>query len=440
MTTAGAADPSRRSELDVVLQRLSTLHPKVIDLSLGRIEGLLNTLGNPQRQLGPVVHVAGTNGKGSTIAFLRAMLEAAGYRVHVYTSPHLVRFNERIRVAGQLISDEALLALVDECEAANAGQPITFFEITTAVAFLAFARTPADIVLLETGLGGRLDATNVVERPAVTAITRISIDHTQFLGDSLVSIAAEKAGIMKRGVACVIADQPSGPEVMDTLRARGADVGAALLEYGRDWSVKATSRGFGFQDVVRTIELPRPALIGPHQLINAGTALACLSRLSEFRVSDAALTTAMSTVEWPGRLQRLTRGPLVEMLPVGWELWLDGGHNDSGGEALAMQAAEWRDMPLALIVGMLTTKEPGDFLGPLRPFVSSLRSVTIDGEHASRSAEDTAEAARIAGISESQPAESVAAAVASLPSTGNSFRVLICGSLYLAGTILAENA
>lgn len=424
------------SRADPVLDRLKTLHPKVIDLSLDRIRRLLGALGDPQRRLPPVVHVAGTNGKGSTVAFLRAMLEAAGLRVHVYTSPHLVRFHERIRVAGALIGDDALAALLEECERANAGQPITFFEVTTAAAFLAFVRTPADVVLLETGLGGRLDATNVVDRPAVTAITRISYDHRQFLGDTLTAIAGEKAGILKPGVPAVFAPQPEA-EAARTLAARAAAVGAPVTA----WTVTPDGDGFRFDSAAAHRRLPRPGLAGAHQITNAGVALACLDHLP-WTIDDATAARGLAAVEWPARLQRLTRGPLVESLPAGWELWLDGGHNDSAGEVLAAHAAGWSadKRPLDLIYGMLSSKEPAEFLAPLAPHVRRMRTVTIPGEDAALPPQAIATAGQAAGIADTAPADSVAAALESLRLAGGEpARVLICGSLYLAGTVLAEN-
>ncbi|MCW2238181.1 bifunctional folylpolyglutamate synthase/dihydrofolate synthase [Azospirillum canadense] len=427
------------SRADPVLDRLKGLHPKVIDLSLDRVHRLLAALDHPERRLPPVVHVAGTNGKGSTVAFLRAMLEAAGLRVHVYTSPHLVRFHERIRVAGRLIDDDRLAALLEECEVANAGAPITFFEVTTVAAFLAFSREPADVVLLETGLGGRLDATNVVDRPAVTAITRISYDHRQFLGDTLEAIAGEKAGIFKPGVPAVLFPQPSD-EAMGTLVVHAARVGAPI----HGWRVTPTATGFRFESPQRRIDLPPPGLAGAHQIVNAGVALACLDHLP-VKVDDAAVRRGLAAVEWPARLQRLTRGPLAERLPAGWELWLDGGHNDSAGEALAVQAAAWAQedpkRPLLLVYGMLASKEPREFLEPLAPFVTAARTVAIPGEEASLSAADTAAATRDCGIADSASAPDVAAALADLleRAPAGPARVLICGSLYLAGSVLAEN-
>lgn len=435
-----AAVTTAEPRLEAALERLRLLHPKVIDLSLGRVERLLERLGSPERRLPPVVHVAGTNGKGSTVAFLRAMLEAAGHRVHVYTSPHLVRFNERIRIAGSLIGDEALAVLLEEVERANGDDPITFFEITTAAAFLAFAAEPADVTLLEVGLGGRLDATNVIADPAVCAISRISMDHMQFLGGTLPEIAWEKAGIIKAGRPTVAGAQ-GDPAAAPVFAARAAELGAPLYLHGRDWSVSATADGFRFADGARTLDLPRPGLPGAHQILNAGLAVACLPHMP-VPVPDAAVAAGLRGVEWPARLQRLARGPLTDALPPGWDLWLDGGHNDSAGEVLAAQAAAWTadGTPLDLIFGMLGSKVPLDFLAPLAPFVRRLRAVAIPGEEKTVPADEAAAIARQAGIAEAKPAANVAAALADLTARGPAGRVLICGSLYLAGTVLKDNS
>lgn len=425
------------SHPDVILARLLRLHPKLIDLSLGRIERLLAGLGDPHRHLPPVIHVAGTNGKGSTVAFLRAMLEASGRTVHTYTSPHLVRFNERISVAGRTVDDEALSALLLECEEANRGEPITFFEITTAAALLAFARTPADVALLEVGLGGRLDATNVVERPAVCAITPIGLDHQQYLGDTLTEIAGEKAGILKAGVPAAIAPQP--PEAGQAIDAQARAMGAPLHRAGREWRAAPTGDGFVYVGDRWRLELPLPALAGRHQIDNAGTAIACLERFEEGAVSPEAIRRGLRSVRWPARLQRLRNGPLQELLSAGSELWLDGGHNAAAGQALAAAAAGWVDLPLHLVVGMLDTKDATGFLAPLVPHAASLRAVPIPGAEAGLSAEALARAARAAGH-DAFEAPSVASAVASIVAeAGQPVRILICGSLYLAGAVLASN-
>lgn len=422
---------------DAVLERLKGLHPKVIDLSLERVERLLADLGHPERRLPPAIHVAGTNGKGSVVATLRAVYEAAGLKAHVYTSPHLVRFNERIRVAGAEIADADLVAVLEACERVNAGRPITFFEITTAAAFLAFAGKPADVVLLETGLGGRLDATNVLKRPALTCITPISMDHEQYLGGRIEAIAAEKAAIMKAGVDCVVADQER--KVDKVLEARSLQYGVALYKEGADFFVRSTPDGMLYQGRTAEWRLPAPVLPGAHQMRNAGLALACVERLGGLLpVPPSALAQGLRAVRWPARLQRLTRGPLVEMLPPGAELWLDGGHNPGAGKALALHARGWRDRPLDVIFGMLGSKDADGFLKPLAPRIRSLRAVTPPGEAALPAAEAAA-AARRQGVLDAAPAADPAAALADLLRQGGAGRILICGSLYLAGDILRDN-
>jgi dihydrofolate synthase/folylpolyglutamate synthase len=413
---------------DRVLERLGRLHPKLIDLSLGRVERLLATLGNPQERMPPAVHVAGTNGKGSTIATLRACLEAGGHRVHVYTSPHLVRFHERIRLCGRLIEEEALIGLLEECERANGEAPITFFEITTAAAFLAFARAPAEFVLLETGLGGRLDATNVIHRPAVTAITPISLDHQAFLGDSLGQIAGEKAGIIKPHVPAILGPQPNEAEAVIEGRAR--ELSAPLFRWGCEWHCEAVAGGMRYTGTRWLLDLPLPSLPGAHQIGNAGTAIACLEQLP---------AQGLRHIDWPARLQRLTGGPLIEMMPRGWELWLDGGHNPGAGAVLAAAVAGWRDRPLYLVVGMLNTKDAAGFLAPLAPYAQGLAGVTIPGEQNPLPAEEIAATARSVGM-QATAAGSVADALHGFSSgAAPPGRVLICGSLHFAGTVLAAN-
>jgi dihydrofolate synthase/folylpolyglutamate synthase len=435
----GAADrPSPAADRSAeALARLTGLHPKIIDLSLGRIERLLARLDHPERRLPPVIHVAGTNGKGSSVAFLRAILEAAGHRVHAYTSPHLVRFHERIRLGGTLIPEALLGDLLEECEAANDGAPITFFEITTAAAFLAFARQPADALLLEVGLGGRLDATNLVERPALSAITPVDYDHQGFLGDSLTAIAGEKAGILKPAVAAVIGRQSE--EALDALRRRAARVGAPLLVHGQDWLAFEQHGRLVYQDEGGLMDLPLPRLAGRHQIDNAGLAIACLRALPQFGIGEQAVEAGLGAVRWPARLQRLRRGPLVAGLGPDAELWLDGGHNPAAGRALAQAMADMEErapMPLHLVVGMLNTKDPHGFLAPFAGLARDVRTVTIPGEANALPAEVLAAAAQQAGL----PAEPVADLDAALgPESRAATRVLICGSLYLAGKVLAEN-
>ena len=418
--------------IDSVLDRLSRLHPKIIDLSLDRVLRLLAALGHPEMRLPPVVHVAGTNGKGSTIAFLRAFFEAAGRRAHVYTSPHLVRFAERIRVAGSLPDDRALLALLEEVEAANAGAPITFFEITTAAAFLAFSRTPADVCLLETGLGGRLDATNVVAQPALTVITPIALDHQQLLGDTIAAIAAEKAAIIKPGTPCVVALQQ--PQADRVIAKRAAAVGAPLIKQGRDFSV---CDNLVYTSAAVEWALPPPGLTGAFQSGNAALALAAIERLGG--VDAAALARGMAGVDWPARMQRLTRGPLAGSLPEGWELWLDGGHNPHAAAAIALHAQGWRDRPLYAVCGMLENKDIDGYFKHVGPCVQALRGVAIPGEHHALPAETVAAKAAAHGVPETRPAPSVGEAIGDLATHPGPARIIICGSLYLAGTVLAEN-
>ena len=421
---------------DVILERLTRLHPKLIDLSLDRIDILLQRLGRPQDRLAPVVHVAGTNGKGSVIACLRAVLEAAGYRVHAYTSPHLVTFNERIRVAGEIISESDLSALLDECERANQDEPITFFEITTAAALLAFSRSPADILLLECGLGGRFDATNVIARPAATVITPVSMDHMQFLGDTISQIAGEKAAIQKPDTPSVIAAQH---ELAETVILEAAAItGARPFAHGRDWSFTATADGFRYESRALTLDLPAPGLQGSHQIGNAATAVACLEQLGDLEISDTAIRDGLPRTDWPGRLQRLATGALAALLPDGWELWLDGGHNPAAGLALADMAEGWSDRPLYLVVGMMQQKAPQHFLRPLAPLVRSLHAVPIPNEACLDAATlaAAAEEVDIEATASGDIASALAAIVAGADAPG---RILICGSLYLAGAALGQN-
>lgn len=417
---------------DLVLARLMSLHPKIIDLSLGRVERLLAALGHPELALPPVIHVAGTNGKGSTIAMIRAGLESGGSRVHVYTSPHLARFHERIRLAGELIAEDRLIDLLERCEEANGGEPITYFEITTCAAFLAFAEEPADALLLEVGLGGRLDATNVVPEPRLSVITPISVDHQQYLGDTLAEIAGEKAGILRRGVPCVVG--PQEDEALAAIEARAEALGAPLLLAGRDWTVWEEHGRVAFQDEGGLLDLPPPALLGAHQVTNAGMAVAALRALG---AGDAACQAALRDAVWPARMQRLRHGPLVEAAR-GCELWLDGGHNPAAGRAAAESLSRLPPRPVHLVAGMLNTKDVEGFFRPLAGIAQDLIAVDIPGEQATLSAEETAAAARAAGISASTAA-STEAAVAEIASRAPGTRILICGSLYLAGHVLREN-
>ncbi|TJZ83315.1 bifunctional folylpolyglutamate synthase/dihydrofolate synthase [Paracoccus hibiscisoli] len=417
---------------DAILARLMALHPKVIDLSLDRMHRLLAALGHPERAIPPVIHIAGTNGKGSTQAMIRAGLEAGGARVHAYTSPHLAQFRERIRLAGSLIADDALADLLAQVEAANDGQPITFFEITTAAAFLAFARTPADYTLLEVGLGGRLDATNVIDAPRLTVITPVSIDHTQYLGETLPLIAAEKAGIIKPRIPVIIG--PQQDDALQVIEARAMGLSAPIIAHGQHWMVQAERDGMIFQDDHGLWDLPRPNLIGPHQIQNAGTALAALRALG---ATDAQAHAAVTRAEWPARMQRLRHGPLVD-LAQGAELWLDGGHNPAGGLALAATLDTMPARPTHLVCGMLNTKDIAGYLRPLASHAASLTAIDIPGEPNTLPATDTAQAAQSVGIA-TRIAADAAQAVATIAASEPGARILICGSLYLAGRILRDN-
>lgn len=417
---------------DVILDRMMTLHPKVIDLTLARVERLLAALGNPERALPPVIHIAGTNGKGSTQAMIRAGLEAGGETVHAYTSPHLARFHERIRLAGELISEPALTALLDECVRVNGPDEITFFEITTCAAFLAFARTKADWTLLEVGLGGRLDATNVVDRPRLTIITPVSMDHESFLGDTLAKIAGEKAGIIKRGVPCIVG--PQAPEGLAVIEAKAEALGAPLWVFDQHWNAWEERGRLIYQDENGLLDLPLPNLPGPHQVQNAGAAIAALRLLGK---PESACEAAVTGAVWPARMQRLRQGPLVEIAPQ-VELWLDGGHNPAGGEAVAATLARMPKRETHLICGMLNTKDVTGYMRPLAPQVTQLHAVPIPGEKNTLPAETTRDAAWAAGM-DAITAGSVADALASIAATSPEARVLICGSLYLAGTVLREN-
>ena len=417
---------------DVVLERMMTLHPKVIDLTLARVERLLTALGHPERAVPPVIHIAGTNGKGSTQAMIRAGLEAGGDKVHAYTSPHLARFHERIRLAGELISEPALTALLDECVRVNGPDEITFFEITTCAAFLAFARTPADWTLLEVGLGGRLDATNVVEKPRLTIITPVSIDHQQYLGETLAEIAGEKAGIIKRGVPVIVG--PQQPEGLAVIEAKAARLGAPVFAFGQHWNAFEDRGRLVYQDENGLLDLPLPNLPGPHQIQNAGAAIAALRALGR---DEAACEAAVTHAQWPARMQRLRHGPLVDAAPQ-VELWLDGGHNPAGGEAVAATLARMPARETHLICGMLNTKDVTGYMRPLVPHVTRLHAVSIPGEKNTLPAEATRDAARAAGL-QAVTAGSVAEALAGIAATAPQARVLICGSLYLAGTVLREN-
>jgi len=425
---SAAATPPAGARGDAILDRLQALHPQLIDLSLGRLERLLAKLGHPERRLPLAIHVAGTNGKGSTCAFLRAIAEAAGMRVHVYTSPHLLRINERIRLANALVSDAAFADALEEVERVNAADPITIFEVITAVAFLLFARVPAALAVIEVGLGGRFDATNVIPRPAACAITSISVDHREYLGDTAERIAGEKAGILKRGVPAVTGAQ-SEP-VLAVLDRAAASAGVRLLAQDRDWTVVPTRSGFAHADARGRLDLPAPSLIGRHQLDNAGIAIAAL-RAAGLGVPDAAVAAGVARADWPARLQ-LLRGRLAALLPGGWELWLDGGHNAGAGAILGRHLETWRDRPAHLIVGMKQSKDAAQFLAPLLPHAASVWAVAEPGQHQAMPAETIIAASG----SVARPGGHVEAALRAIPREDPPARVLICGSLYLAGEVL----
>jgi dihydrofolate synthase/folylpolyglutamate synthase len=424
---------------DAALERLRGLHPKAIDLSLGRILRLLEALGRPQDRLPPTIHVAGTNGKGSTCAFLRAIGEGAGLRVHVLTSPHLVRFAERIRLAGTLITDEALAEILARVEHANAGQPITFFEIVTAAAFLAFAETPADLLVLEVGLGGRFDATNVIDQPAVSVIAPVDYDHKEFLGEDLAGIAGEKAGIIKAGRPVVSArQQPVAEAVIERQALR---LGAPLTVIGRDIDAWIDHGRLLYQHGEGLMDLPPPALVGAHQVDNAGLAIAAALALGDPRIDEAAIARGMIAARWPARMQRLTAGPYGARAKAhGADLWLDGGHNPHGARAAAQAMAELaRDgRPVALVAGMLANKDAAGVFAAFRDLDPQVFAVGFDAA-AAAGAEQTAQAARAAGL-RAQPAADIPQAVArALASAEPAPHVLILGSLYLAGEVLAAS-
>jgi dihydrofolate synthase/folylpolyglutamate synthase len=434
--------------VDAILARLLELHPKKIDLSLDRIRRILERLDHPERRVPPVIHVAGTNGKGSVVAFMRAILEASGRSAHVYTSPHLVRFNERFRIGapgggggGTLVSDVELAAALAECERANDSAPITVFEMETAAAFVLFARHRADVLLLEVGLGGRLDATNVIEHPLSTVITPISVDHVDYLGSSLEGIAREKAGIFRRGVPALVAPQPR--EALRALEREAARLAAPLKIAGEDWTATEERGRLVYQDEDGLLDLPAPRLFGRHQFDNAGVAIAALRAVGELKLPTAAFEEGLAKVDWPARLQRLSHGRLVSRVPEGSELWLDGGHNPEGGRAVAAALADLEERvarPLVLVVGMLSTKDSDGFLRNFTGLARRVIAVPIAGQEKSLPPDAIADAVRRVGI----PADSRRDIAEALAAIGRLEldpppRILITGSLYLAGEVLALN-
>jgi len=436
---------AQRQSSDAILDRLTGLHPKLIDLSLGRLERLLAALGDPHLAIPPVIHVAGTNGKGSVVAYLRAIFEAQGKRVHTYTSPHLVKFHERIRVpdgAGSApVCEDDLIRLLSDCEDANAGGDITFFEITTAAAFLAFSRIPADVTLLEVGLGGRFDATNVITDPRVCVITPVSLDHQSFLGDTVAQIAGEKAGILKQGVPAVIA--PQVDEALEVIDGEAARLEVPLARFGQEFTAYEEHGRLVFQDTTGLLDLPLPGLRGRHQIANAATAVAAARAFGD--IDEPAIAKGLTQVEWPARMQRLTAGALTDKVTAaapGAELWLDGGHNPAASRAIAETLADLEDKnprPLVLVTGMMDSKDTGGFFDAFAGLATHVLTVTIPGQDNSRSADAVADMATAAGLDALAMADIDTAleraAVVSPPP-----RIVICGSLYLAGEILARNA
>jgi dihydrofolate synthase / folylpolyglutamate synthase len=424
------------SRTDAILRRLTALYPKFMDLDLGRERRLLAALGNPQERLPPVIHVAGTNAKGSTIAYLRAFLEAAGKRVHVYTSPHLVRFNERIRLAGRLVETRRINDALEEVERINAGKPITQFEITTSAALKLFAETPADYLLLEVGLGGDFDSTNVIDHPLGVIITPVDFDHQKWLGYSIAEIASHKAGILKRGAPAVIGRQRD--EGLAEIERAAAKLGIAPFVQGRDYDGYAQNGRLIYQDEDGLLDLPPPALVGHHQFDNAALAIAAVRRF-KLPLTETQIAEGLRTVTWPARIQPL-RGKLHELLPNSSELWLDGAHNAHGAAALALSLQEMsaaRPMPLVLIVGMMNTREPADFLKAFVPMAPRVLALTIPGEENAHPARRIAEAAVHEGL-DARAFRGLLSALADAARISGA-RIVICGSLYLAGDVLAKN-
>jgi dihydrofolate synthase/folylpolyglutamate synthase len=440
---APAARPS--PQLGELIARLTVLHPKRIDLSLDRVHRLLQRLDHPERRLPPVIHVAGTNGKGSTIAYLRAILEAAQLRVHTYTSPYLVRINESFRLGsaggGILVGDDELRKALERCEQANNGEPITFFEIKTAAAFCLFAQHPAEIVLLETGLGGRLDATNVIDRPLAAVIAPVSMDHTEFLGDTLMSIAGEKAAIIKRDVPAICAEQ--APEAMAVIEQQAKRAHAPLFVAGQQWHVSVERGRLVYQDDRGLMDLAAPKLFGRHQFDNAGLAIATLRAIQAFRIDHAAFETGIVSAEWPARMQRLASGALVDQAPQGCEVWLDGGHNADGGRVVTSALGDLEERvsrPLVVIVGMMGNKDASAFLANFAGLTRHIIAVRVPDQDNAMPPDRLADAARGLGM-RVEVSASVEAALGSLARLAYEVppRILITGSLYLAGHVLSAN-
>ena len=428
--------------IDRILERLLKLHPKLIDLSLSRLKKLLDSLGNPEENLPPIIHVAGTNGKGSTVATLAAIYKSAGYRVHIYTSPHLVRFTERIVVSGSEISKNYLEELLIECEDANNGENITFFEITTAAAMLAFSRNPADLLLLEVGLGGRFDATNVIETPTLSVITPVSMDHQDFLGKTIDEIAFEKAGILKPSVPAIIGPQTN--EALNVIKRRALELGSSAYIFGEDWNISPANNQLIFKMGSKSSIVPRPNLLGNHQIQNAGCALASIKLLNgQFPVSPQEIDMGLVSINWPARLQKLKEGNLIENLLEDVEIWIDGGHNQDAAKAIASTLRDWRtaspEISIHMVFGALNNRCPGNFLQYFTNVIDTIRAVDIPGETNALSALEIETAARECGL-KAYPAKGISPAITDIISNSSGKRrILICGSLYLAGAVLRKN-
>ena len=428
--------------IDRILERLLKLHPKLIDLSLSRLKKLLDSLGNPEENLPPIIHVAGTNGKGSTVATLAAIYKSAGYRVHIYTSPHLVRFTERIVVSGSEISKNYLEELLIECEDANNGESITFFEITTAAAMLAFSRNPADLLLLEVGLGGRFDATNVIETPTLSVITPVSMDHQDFLGKTIDEIAFEKAGILKPSVPAIIGPQTN--KALNVIKRRALELGSSAYIFGEDWNISPANNQLMFKIGSKSSIIPRPNLLGDHQIQNAGCALASVKLLNgQFPVSPQEIDMGLVSINWPARLQKLKEGNLIENLLEDVEIWIDGGHNQDAAKAIASTLRDWRtaspEISIHMVFGALNNRRPQNFLQYFTNVIDTIRAVDIPGETNALSALEIETAARECGL-KAYPAKGISPAITDIISNSSGKRrILICGSLYLAGAVLREN-
>ena len=429
--------------IDRILERLLRLHPKLIDLSLSRLKKLLGRLGNPEKNLPPIIHVAGTNGKGSTVATLAAIYRSAGYRVHIYTSPHLVSFTERIVVSGREISKTYLEEVLIECENANEGKNITFFEITTAAALLAFSRNPADLLLLEVGLGGRFDATNVIERPMLSVITPVSMDHQDFLGNTINEIAFEKAGILKPSVSAIIGPQTN--EALNVIKRRALELGSSAYVFGEDWNISPANNQLMFKIGSKSSIVPRPNLLGDHQIQNAGCALASVKLLNgQFPVSPQEIDMGLVSINWPARLQKLKEGNLIENLLEDVEIWIDGGHNQDAAKAIASTVRDWRtaspEISIHMVFGALNNRCPQNFLQYFTNVIDTIRAVDIPGETNALSTLEIENAALECGLT-AYPAKGISPAITDIISNSSGKRrILICGSLYLAGAVLRENS